>query len=223
MKYFLDSAMIEEIEHAYEHWGIDGVTTNPKHILSSGKPFLAVIREIAAVFRGVRFPISVEVDPHLSGVEEITSAAAKLAAISENFVVKVACTEQGLSAARRLKRDGIATNITLVFSPAQAIQAGRIGARFVSPFVGWKETNGEECDTFIKEVTTIYRNYAFETEIIVAAVRNARHIVDAAVSGAHIVTAGFAVYKDSFAHPFTDHGLDVFTRSWDETEAAFDG
>ena len=216
MKYFLDSAQIDEIKYAYEHWGIDGVTTNPKHIYASGKPFLIVIEQIARLFDGVSFPISVEVDPHLEKNAEIVDAATELAAMSENFVIKVACTEQGLAAAKALKTKNIETNITLVFSPAQAIQAGRIGAKFVSPFVGWKEANGENCGAFINDIVTIYRNYSFETEIIVAAVRSAKQIVDAAVAGAHIVTAGHAVYEDSFAHPFTDYGIGVFSEAWDK-------
>lgn len=218
MKYFLDSAITTEIEYAYEHWAIDGVTTNPKHIKTSGKPFLTVIREIAAIFEGVRFPISVEINPYLDRADDMVAEAERIAGLSENFVIKVACTEQGLSAARRLKREGIETNVTLVFSPAQAIQAGRIGARFVSPFIGWKEANGEPCERFVQDVTEIYRRYGFQTEIIAAAVRNAKQIVDAAVAGAHIVTAGFQVYEDSFRHPFTDYGIGVFCEAWDGTE-----
>jgi transaldolase len=217
VKYFLDSAIVSEIEYAWEHWGIDGVTTNPRHILNSGKPFHTVIREIAAVFAGVRFPISVEIDPHLDTAEAMIEEAVRIASISENFVIKLACTEQGLAAARKLKREGIETNVTLVFSTAQAIQAGRIGARFVSPFIAWKEANGEDCGQFIREVTTVYRNYGYSTEIIIAAVRTAKQIVEAAVAGAHIVTAGYQVFLESFAHPFTDRGIELFTDAWDKT------
>lgn len=221
MKYFLDSAKIEEIRYAYKNWGIDGVTTNPKHILSSGKPFLAVIKEIADEFKDVEdFPISVEINPHLNKAEDMVAEAKKIAAMSDKFVIKIPCTEQGLIAGKTLTEQNIPVNMTLVFSPSQALQCARIGAKFVSPFVGWKESSGEDCFEYIDDIVEIYRNYGFETEIIVAAVRNGKTIVDAAISGADIVTAGFQVYKDSFYHPFTDYGLKVFQDAWDETNKA---
>ncbi len=218
MKYFLDSAKLEEIRYAFDNWGIDGVTTNPRHILLSGKPFVAVITELADEFKGVDFPISVEVNPHLTIAAEMIEEAKELSAISENFVVKIPCTEGGLIAVKELFEAGVKTNVTLVFSPSQAIQAARAGAYFVSPFVGWKESSGEDCTDFISSIVAIYENYSFNTEIIVAAVRNGKQIVDAAVVGADIVTAGFDVYKDSFTHPFTDEGLKRFRDAWDKTE-----
>lgn len=220
MKFFLDSAIMDEIEYAYENWAIDGVTTNPKHIRKSGLPFHQVIREIASMFDGLRFPISVEIDPHLNERDNIVDSALRIADVSENFVIKLACTEQGLAAARKLKRQGIDTNITLVFSASQALQAGRIGARFVSPFVGWKESSGESTGEFVRDTVRIYRNYGFETEIIVAAIRNGSQIVQAAREGADIVTVGFDVYRESFHHPFTDHGIEVFGNAWDETNTS---
>lgn len=221
MKYFLDSAKIEEIRYAFKNWGIDGVTTNPKHILSSGKPFLTVIKEIADEFKDVEeFTISVEINPHLTKAEEMVAEAKKIAALSDKFVIKIPCTEQGLIAAKILGEENIPVNMTLVFSPSQAIQCARIGAKFVSPFVGWKESSGEDCFNYIDDIVEIYRNYGFETEIIVAAVRNGKTIVDSAISGADIVTAGFQVYKDSFYHPFTDYGLKVFQDAWDESSKA---
>ena len=220
MKYFLDSARIDEIRYAYEHWGIDGVTTNPRHVYASGKTFLAVIEELAQQFAGTQIPVSVEIDPHLEHAKEIMQAAQRIATISENFVIKIACTEQGLCAARLLSQQGIGTNVTLVFSPTQAIQAARSGATFVSPFVGWKEASGEDCRQMIADIVTIYRNYQFSTEIIVAAIRNGKQIAEAAVLGAHIVTASFEVYKDSFTHPFTGHGVEVFCQAWDKTDTS---
>ncbi len=218
MKYFLDSAKIEEIRYAYKNWGIDGVTTNPKHILSSGKPFLTVIKEIADEFKDVEeFPISVEINPHLNKAEDMVAEAKKIAAMSDKFVIKIPCTEQGLIAGKMLGEANIPVNMTLVFSPSQALQCARIGAKFVSPFVGWKESSGEDCFEYIDDIVEIYHNYGFETEIIVAAVRNGKTIVDSAISGADIVTAGFQVYKESFYHPFTDYGLKVFQDAWDET------
>ncbi len=218
MNFFLDSAKIDEIRYAYLNWGINGVTSNPRHILASGKPFFSVIRELAEEFKGRDFPISVEINPHLEDAKSMVTDARKLASMSENFVIKIPCTEQGLAAAKELVEAGIRTNVTLVFSASQALQAGRIGAEFVSPFVGWKESSGEDCTAFVGDIVTAYLNYAIPTRIIVAAVRNGKQIVEAATAGAHIVTAGFDVFKESFYHPFTDLGLKRFRDAWDQTD-----
>jgi transaldolase len=218
MKYFLDSAIIEEIRYAYENWAIDGVTTNPRHIMNSGKPFLTVLDELASEFRGVEnFPISAEINPHLDNAKEMVEEGKKIAALSSNFVIKIPCTEPGLIAAKEFEKEGIPTNVTLVFSPSQALQPARIGAKFVSPFVGWKENSGDDTTQYIKDIVDIYKTYGYETEIIVAALRNGKQIVDAAKAGANIVTCGFDVYKSSFYHAFTDYGLNVFRNAWDNT------
>lgn len=218
MKYFLDSAIIEEIRYAYENWAIDGVTTNPRHIMNSGKPFLTVLDEMASEFRGVEnFPISAEINPHLDNAKEMVEEGKKIAALSSNFVIKIPCTEPGLVAAKEFEKEGIPTNVTLVFSPSQALQPARIGAKFVSPFVGWKENSGDDTTQYIKDIVDIYKTYGYETEIIVAALRNGKQIVDAAKAGANIVTCGFDVYKNSFYHAFTDYGLGVFRNAWDNT------
>ncbi len=218
MKFFLDSAITSEIEYALEMWDIDGVTTNPRHVQASGKPFMTVIREIAQIFEGVDRPISVEVNPHFTDWRDMVAEGKKLARISDNFVIKLPATEAGFKSVAMLAEEGIRTNLTLVFSGAQALQAMRMGAAFVSPFIGWKEANGEETVKFIQEIVAIRDNYEFETEIIVAAVRNGRQIVEAAVAGADIVTAGLAVFKDAFAHPYTDEGLKRFSSFWDQTK-----
>ena len=218
MKYYLDSAKIDEIIYAYENWGFEGVTTNPNHIYQSGKPFKTVVTELADTFKGTDFSISIEVDPYLEKAEDMIAAAKEYSKISENFTIKIPCTEQGLVAVKKLSEEGIKTNCTLVFSPSQALQAARAGAKYVSPFVGWKETSGEDTSDFIRTVTEIYDIHMFETEIIVAALRNGKQIADAALAGADIVTAGYAVYKDSFYHPFTDYGLKRFRDAWDKTE-----
>ncbi len=224
MKYFLDSAKLDEIQYAYENWGIDGVTTNPKHIQASGKPFSKVLEEIGAWAANnklegwTKFPVSIETDPHEMNIDNLVFAGKRLFAISPNYVVKIACTEVGLIAARKLECQGIRTNITLVFSPSQAIMAARTGALFVSPFVGWKEANGEDCGEYINKIVNIYHNYEFSTEIIVAALRTGKQIAEVAGYGADITTCGLQVYRDSFYHPFTDFGLDVFRQAWDETE-----
>lgn len=218
MKYFLDSAKIDEIKYALKNWKIDGVTSNPKHIKTSGKPFFSVIKEFAEEFKDIDFPISVEINPHLQNSDDMISEARKIAAISKNFVIKIPCTEQGLIAAKKLTEESIKVNVTLVFTATQALQVGRIGATYCSPFIGWQEASGVDCTQLISDIVTIYRNYEFDTEIIVAAVRNGKQIVEAAVMEADIVTAGFDVYKASFDHPFTDRGLKIFQEAWDDTE-----
>ncbi len=218
MRYFLDSAKLDEITYAYKNWAIDGVTTNPRHILASGKSFRTVIGELASEFKGVEFPISVEINPHLAKSEEMIAEAKTLAKLSDNFVIKIPCTEQGLIAAHNLVREGIRTNVTLVFSASQALAAARIGTEYVSPFVGWKESSGEDTTDFIGDIVDIFEIYEYDTQIIVAALRNGKQIVDAALAGADIVTAGFEVYRESFYHPFTDLGLKRFSEAWDQTK-----
>ena len=165
-----------------------------------------------------KFPVSVEINPHLSTADEMVNEAKKIAKLSSNFVIKIPSTTEGVIAAYRLEQEGIRTNVTLVFSPSQAIQAGRINAKFVSPFVGWKENNGEDTYDYIAKLVDIYKEKGYETEIIVAAVRNGKQIADAAELGADIVTAGLSVYIDSFNHPFTTYGLGVFQNAWDNTK-----
>ena len=209
---------MDEIQYALQNWHVDGITTNPRHIKNSGLPFLEVIESFAVEFKGSGIPISVEINPHLETAKELVAQAKRIAKLSDQFVIKVPCFNEGLIAAAELEKEGIRTNVTLVFSPSQAIQAGRINAKFVSPFVEWKESSGENCEAYIKDIVDIYRNYNFETEIIVAAIRNGRQLVEAAKAGADIVTCGFDVYQNSFEHPFTRHGLDVFRAAWDDTE-----
>jgi transaldolase len=217
MKFYLDSAIVDEIRYALDMWNIDGVTSNPRHVRNSGKPFLVAIRDIAELFKGTNKPISVEVNPHYTTADEMVAEAVKLAAMSPNFVIKIPATEAGFKACWTLTDKGIRVNLTLVFSASQALQAARMGAAFVSPFVGWKEANGEEASHLVAEIVRIYRNYEYKTEIIVAAVRNARQIVEAAIAGAHIVTTGLDVYKDAFDHPYTAKGLKLFADNWDAT------
>jgi len=218
MKYYLDSAKIDEITYAYENWGFEGVTTNPGHIQKSGKPLKTVLKELADTFRGTGFSISVEIDPYLEKADDMIKAAREFAALCENFSIKIPCTEQGLVAVKKLSGEGIKTNCTLVFSPSQAIQAARAGAKYVSPFIGWKESSGEDTIEYLAKIVQIYGNFGFRTEIITAALRNGKQIADAAAVGAHIVTAGFDVFKDSYYNPFTDYGLKRFQNAWDQIE-----
>jgi len=218
MKYFLDSAKIDEIKYALENWKIDGVTSNPKHIKTAGKPFFTVVKEFVKEFDKIDFPISIEINPHIDKANDMIPAAKKIASLSKNFVIKIPCTEQGLIATKKLVKEGVKVNVTLVFSASQALQVGRIGAKYVSPFIGWQESSGVDCTSLIANMVAINENYGFETEIIVAAVRNGKQIVEAAVLGADIVTAGFDIYKDSFYHPYTDRGLKIFQDAWDDTD-----
>ena len=224
MKYFLDSAKLNEIDYAYKAFGIDGVTTNPRHIMLSGKPFLTAIKDIANWIKEnhlegkEKFPVSVEINPHLEKAEEMIEQGKKIASMCENFVIKIPCTVEGCKAAKALEEAGVRTNVTLVFSPSQALQAGRINAMFVSPFIGWKEAGGEDGLNYIGEIADIYRNYGFETEIIAAAVRSGKQIAECALMGVDIVTAGLDVYEASLVDPWTDFGLGKFQDAWDHTE-----
>lgn len=223
MKYFLDSAKLNEIDYAYKAYGIDGVTTNPRHIMASGKPFLTAITDIANWIKENNlvgkevFPVSVEINPHLEKAEDMVAEARKISALCENFVIKIPCNPEGVKAALALEKEGIRTNVTLVFSASQAIQAGRIGAMFVSPFLGWKESSGEDSYAYMAQIANIYREKGYKTEIIAAAVRTGKQIAEMAELGVDIITAGLAVYEDSFKHPFTDYGLGIFQDSWDKT------
>jgi transaldolase len=217
MKLFLDSAMVSEIEYALDAWDIDGVTTNPRHVQVSGKPFLQVVQEIGRLMAGTDKTVSVEVNPHIMETAAMVAEAEKLAALCPNFVIKLQCVAPAFKAVRLLAERGIRCNVTLVFSAAQALQAMRSGAYYVSPFIGWKESNAEEVRSFVADVVAVRDNYGFATELLVAAVRNGRQIADAAVLGADIVTAGLDVYKEAFAHPYTDFGIDKFISFWDKT------
>ncbi len=220
MKFFLDSAQTNEITHALEMWNIDGVTTNPRHIQASGKPFMKVISEIGDIFCNTDRPISVEVNPHLTDYRAMVEEASKLAAMCSNFVIKLPATEAGFKSIPVLAEKGIRSNLTLVFSTTQALQAMRMGAAYVSAFIGWKESNGEDTVSFVNELVEVRDNYAFDCEIIIAAVRNGRQIAEAALAGADIVTAGFQVFQESFDHPYTHDGLGRFQRFWDQTQYA---
>ncbi|MBK9749569.1 MAG: transaldolase [Chloroflexi bacterium] len=218
MKFFLDSAITDEIRYAIDMWDIDGVTTNPRHVQASGKPFMRVIQEIGEMFAGTDKPVSVQTNPHNhSDYQAIVDEGRKLAKLSPNFVIKMPCTEHGFKACKVLKEEGIRANLTLCFSAVQGLQAMRMGAHLVSPFIAWKEGNGEDTDVFIQDLVSIRNNAFYETEILVAAVRNGRQIAFAGAIGADIVTTSFDVYKEAFAHPYTDLGLGRFQGFWDKT------
>ncbi|WP_225356503.1 transaldolase family protein [Secundilactobacillus paracollinoides] len=182
MKYFLDSAKLDEIKIAYEQYGFDGVTTNPKHIMNSRKPFKKAIQDIADyVADKPDFPVSVEINPHLDNADDMVAYAKDISAISKNFVIKIPTNKQGIIAARRLEAQGIRTNMTLVFSAAQSIMPGKLHAKYVSPFVGWREDYGDDGLSYVKDIVDIYKTYNFDTEIIVAAIRTAKQLGQAAI------------------------------------------
>jgi transaldolase len=218
VKFFLDSAIVDEIRYALDIWDIDGVTTNPRHVQASGKPFLSVIAEIGAMVAGTDKTVSVQTNPAShNDYQAIVTEGRRLAQMSPNFIIKMPSTEHGFKACRVLLAEGIRSNLTLCFSAVQGLQAMRMGAHYVSPFIGWKETNAEETLSFIEDLVAIRDNYGFETEVLVAAVRNGRQIADAAVAGADIVTASFTVYREAFEHPYTAMGLGKFQEFWDKT------
>lgn len=217
MKLFLDSAQTDEIRMALNLWDIDGLTTNPRHVQSSGKPFRQVILEIAELFAGTDKPVSVEVNPHLTDWKQIVSQGVELSRLSPNFVIKVGASEQGCKAIRELTAQGVRVNATLIFSVTQAWQAARAGAAYVSLFVGWKEQYGDTADTLIRDVRTMLDNYHYRAQIIAAAIRNSRQIADAAIAGADCVTAGVSVYRDSFGNPYANLGETIFQNAWDAT------
>jgi transaldolase len=217
MKLFLDSAKTDEIEHALDLWDVDGLTTNPRHIQASGKPFRRAIAEIARLFSGTDKPVSVEVNPHLTDWKQIVAEGLELSKLSPNFVIKVGASEGGFKAIRELTARGVRVNATLIFSVAQAWHAARAGAAFISPFLGWKEQHGDAADALIREVRTMLDNYDYKAEIIAAAIRNGRQLADAALAGAHCVTAALVVYQDSFRNPYTNMGEEIFRDAWDGT------
>jgi transaldolase len=217
MKLFLDSAKTDEIKHALEMWDLDGVTTNPRHVRDSGKPFLLVIDEIAELVGGTDKPVSVEVNPHLTDWKEIVREGLALGKRSPNFVIKVGASEAGFKAIRELTRQGLRVNATLIFSVAQAWHAARAGAAYISPFLGWKEQYGDSAAELIRDVRTMLGNYGYRSQIIAAAIRNSRQLSEALVAGAHCATAALAVYQDSFRNPYTTMGEEVFQSAWDAT------
>ncbi len=220
MKLFLDSAKVDEIRYALEQWDVDGVTTNPRHVHTSGRPLRDVLEGIAALVAGTDKPISVEVNPNLTDPVEIVREGRALAEMSPNFVVKVGISESGCRAIRELARNGIRVNATLIFSTAQAWHAARAGAAYISPFLGWKEQYGDAAHEFVRDVRLMLDRHGYGAEIIAAAVRNSYQLGAAATAGAHCVTAGVDVYRDSFRHPYTTMGEGIFTKAWDETPVA---
>jgi transaldolase len=209
MKIFIDTADVNEIREAHS-WGLsDGVTTNPTLVAKTGRRFDEVVREICGIVDG---PISAEVVSE--DAEGMVREAHLLAQMHANIVIKIPMTLEGLKAVKRLRQDGIKTNVTLVFSANQALLAAKAGATFVSPFVGRLDDASEFGMDVIRDIVQIFRNYGFSTQVIVASVRNPLHVLEAARLGAHIATVPFGVLKQLAQHPLTDVGIKRFLADW---------
>ncbi|MCD6219385.1 fructose-6-phosphate aldolase [Candidatus Calescamantes bacterium] len=211
MKFFLDTARIEEIKEALE-WGVlDGVTTNPTHISATGKKFKEVAEEILSLVKG---PVSLEVvSTEWKGMVE---EAKELAKMGENVVIKIPLIREGVRAIKELTELGIKTNATLNFSLSQALMAAKAGATYVSPFVGRLDAVGEDGMGLVEKIKLMLDNYGFQTQIIVSAVRHPMHVVKAALIGAHVTTMRFEIMKQLFEHPLTDIGLKIFLSDWEK-------
>ena len=213
MKFFIDTANVDEIREAHSMGMVDGVTTNPTLIAKEGRDFEEVIKEICEIVDG---PVSAEVIS--TDTEGMLKEARELARLHQNIVVKIPMTVDGLKACRQLADEDIKTNVTLVFSPLQALMAAKAGASFVSPFVGRLDDVSQEGLLLVEQIVEIYSNYAFDTEVIVASVRNPLHVLEAAMIGADIATIPFNVLSKLAAHPLTDKGLEAFLSDWKKTQ-----
>ncbi len=211
MKFFIDTADVNEIREANELGLVDGVTTNPSLIAKSGRKFEEVIKEIAGIVDG---PISAEVISleHAGMVKE----ADKLAEIHKNIVIKLPMTAEGLKATKTLTAKGIKTNVTLIFTPMQALLAAKAGATYVSPFVGRLDDISQNGMGIVDEIRTIFDNYDFDTQIIVASIRNPIHVLDSALIGADVATIPFSVMMQLAKHPLTDAGIRKFLEDWEK-------
>ena len=214
MKFFIDTAEVTEIRTANE-WGlVDGVTTNPSLVAKSGRDFKDVLREIADIVDG---PISAEV-VSLDADGMVREGKALVPIAPEKIVIKVPMTHEGLKAVRRFAAEGIRTNVTLAFSPLQALLAAKAGASFVSPFIGRLDDIGHDGMQGVEEIRTIFDNYGYTTEIIVASVRHPLHVHNAALIGADICTIPFSVLAQLIKHPLTDIGIERFLADWDKAK-----
>ncbi len=213
MKFFIDTANVKEIREAASLGVVDGVTTNPSLVAKEGRDFKQVINEICSIVDG---PISAEAVSLKA--DEMVAEGTELAKIHKNIVVKLPMTKDGLKATKILAEKGIKVNMTLVFSPSQALLAAKVGAAYVSPFVGRLDDISQYGMDLVRQIVTIYDNYGYDTEVIVASVRNPLHVVDAAIAGAHIATIPFNVIDQLVKHPLTDIGIEKFLADWKKLE-----
>ncbi len=210
MKFFLDTANVKEIEEAAS-WGLlDGVTTNPSLVAKEGRSFKEMLIEICNMVDG---PISAEVVS--LEADAMVKEGKELAKIHKNIVVKVPLIAEGLKATKRLAAEGYKVNVTLCFSPTQALLAAKAGAWCVSPFIGRLDDISSNGMELIRQILTIYRNYDYKTQVLVASVRHPQHVVEAALAGGHICTMPFSIFQQMVKHPLTDSGLKKFLADWE--------
>ena len=211
MKFFIDTANLEEIKKGLAMGMVDGVTTNPSLIARENMPFEEIIKQICQIVDG---PVSAEVVS--VETEGMLAEARQLAKIADNVVVKIPMIVEGLKAVKTLSAEGIQTNVTLVFSAAQALLAAKAGATFVSPFVGRLDDIGTPGMDVISDIVTVYDNYGYQSEIIVASVRSPQHVLESALLGADIATIPFKVIAQLAKHPLTDIGMEQFLADWEK-------
>ncbi|WP_353683557.1 fructose-6-phosphate aldolase [Thermodesulfovibrio sp. 3907-1M] len=211
MKFFIDTANVEEIKKAWESGVIDGVTTNPSLIAKEKREPVSLLKEICQIVDG---PVSAEAVS--LNFDDMVKEAYELSKIHTNIVIKIPMTEDGLKAVRKLSQEGIKTNVTLVFSPMQALLAAKAGATYVSPFVGRLDDISHFGMELIRDIQIIFENYDFETQVIVASIRNPLHVLEAARIGAHIATIPYSVIKQLIKHPLTDIGIERFLQDWEK-------
>jgi transaldolase len=211
MKFFIDTANIDEIKKAYALGMVDGVTTNPSLIAKENRPFEELLREICELVDG---PVNGEVVS--LEAEGMVEEGRKLAAFHPNIVVKIPMTTEGLKAVKILSAENIRTNVTLIFSSTQALMAAKAGASYVSPFVGRLDDISQSGMELVSDIMNIYGNYGYETEVIVASIRNPIHVVEAALIGADIATIPFKVIDQLAKHPLTDIGMEKFLADWEK-------
>ena len=213
MKFFVDTGDIDEIKALAATGMVDGVTTNPSLIAKSGRDFIELIKEICEVVDG---PVSAEVAA--TDYKTMRKEAEVLRKIADHVAIKVPLTEDGLRVCKELSDDGTMVNVTLCFSPSQAILAAKAGASFVSPFVGRLDDISQDGLQLISDIVRIYENYPqFDTEVLVASIRNPLHIVESAKMGAHVMTSPPSVIRQLYKHPLTDKGLAAFVEDWKKT------
>jgi len=212
MKFFVDTANIEEIENLIPTGFVDGVTTNPSLIAKQGENMAKTIKAICSIVSG---PVSAEVTA--TEFSQMLEEGEYLSSLAKNVAVKVPLTVDGLRTCKALREKGTMVNVTLCFSAAQALLAAKVGATFISPFVGRIDDIGEKGMDLIDDIVVMFENYAFDTEVLVASVRTKQHLIDAAVIGAHVATLPPKVIYDLYEHPLTDKGLKTFLDDWAKT------
>jgi len=209
VKFFIDTANITEIKEAASLGMLDGVTTNPSLVAKEGKDFKALLNEILNIVDG---PVSAEVIS--TDYQNILKEARELSSIHKNIVVKVPLIKEGLKAVKTLSDDGINTNVTLCFSPAQALLAAKAGATYISPFVGRLDDISTDGMELIQQIVQIYKNYDYKTQVLVASIRHPLHLIEAALIGADVCTMPFNIINKLFNHPLTEIGLQTFLNDW---------